>query len=390
MADAPKSTLTYKRGCPDCGMRTISLPPPSPEIGDDFDWLVRDYDGFRRFMLEDLAAHFPRRSAWTPADLEVVLVEALAARLDQLSDLLDRVTGESWLETARAPCSVRRLLSFIGFDAVKNARDGGLIPPGSSPPEATAELDALWVQRPDLMEYARRTGPSSIRQQRRMVTLADYAVRLKEHPLVLYAQAWCRWNGSWYAIYVAVIAAGNLPIDTTKGDATAVDAGLWAKVGDFHQSRGLPLPGQCTSNPTIRQILAAYVDAYRMVGQEVVLQDAGAVGISISLSIRVADNYFRSEVRAAIEAAISDFFAPGRLRFGQDIIAGDIFQILMALEGVDNVCLNRFKRVGAAYPDQTASGRILVGSLEVAVCENQTGVPERGYFHIKLHGGQPG
>ena len=42
--------------CPDCGVREVHLPAPLPKVGDDFDWLVRDYDGFRMFMLEELAA----------------------------------------------------------------------------------------------------------------------------------------------------------------------------------------------------------------------------------------------------------------------------------------------------------------------------------------------
>ena len=87
--------------------------------------VVRDYDGFRLFMLEELAARFPERTRWTPADMEVVLVEQLAALLDQLSDMLDRIAGEGYLETARRPDSVRRLLGLIGYDAVKMAQAHG-------------------------------------------------------------------------------------------------------------------------------------------------------------------------------------------------------------------------------------------------------------------------
>ena len=40
---------------------------------------------------EELAARFPERRRWTPGDLEVVMVEVMAALLDQLSDMADRV-----------------------------------------------------------------------------------------------------------------------------------------------------------------------------------------------------------------------------------------------------------------------------------------------------------
>ena len=109
-------------------------------LGDDFDWLVRDYDSFRRFMLEELAARFPERTRWTPADMEVVLVEVLAAVLDQLSDMLDRVATESYLETARRPETVRRLLALIGFDAATAA---GLTDEDSGAPNAQSKEQQL-------------------------------------------------------------------------------------------------------------------------------------------------------------------------------------------------------------------------------------------------------
>jgi hypothetical protein len=92
----------------------VTLPGPLPGVGDDLDWKARDYDRIRIFMMEELAARFPERTRWTPADIEVVIVEVLAAALDQLSDMTDRVASEAYLETARRPESVRRLLKFIG------------------------------------------------------------------------------------------------------------------------------------------------------------------------------------------------------------------------------------------------------------------------------------
>jgi hypothetical protein len=114
--------LRFGGSCPDCGVREVHLPAALPELGDDFDWRVRDYDGFRMFMMEELSARFPERTRWTPADLEVVLVEVFATILDQLSDMLDRVATEAFLESARRPETVRQLLNFIGYDAVAVAR----------------------------------------------------------------------------------------------------------------------------------------------------------------------------------------------------------------------------------------------------------------------------
>jgi len=62
----------------------------------------------------------------------------------------------------------------------------------------------------------------------------------------------------------------------------------------------------------------------------------------------------------------------------------------MSLDGVDNVCLNLFKRLGNRFPDMSASGHIPLEGLEVAVCDNDPAAPSRGYFRLTLSGGRKG
>jgi hypothetical protein len=137
-----------------------------------------------------------------------------------------------------------------------------------------------------------------------------------------------------------------------------------------------------------------YVDGYRMAGQEVLLENAVPAPVIMSLSILVDDRHFRSEVRRAVKNALSTrpggFFEPGRLRFGEDLYAADIFQAVMNVDGVENVCLNRFKRLGDQYFNQADSGVIALDGLEIAVCDNDPGRPERGYQRLELHGGRLG
>ena len=391
MADNPKTRLSFEGRCPDCAERQLDLPPPLPVVGDDFDWMVRDFDSFRRFMLEELAARFPERTRWTPADMEVVLLEVLAAVLDQLSDMADRVAAEAFLETARRPESVRRLLGLIGYDAATAA---GLVDDSSNMENGKTrkeKLEHLWRQNRVLMDMARQEGPRAIHTQRRMVTVEDYANRLKEHPLVLRAHAWSEWSGSWTTIRVAVILWNDSLLDQ-EGLEYPVE--LTKTVDDFHLKQGLWLPIWAPESPTIRTALRPCLDAYRMLGQEVVLQDVVSVGIKMSLSIRVADNYFQSEVRHAVQEVLGTgpggFFEPGRLGFGEDLFASDIFQVVMSLDGVENVCLNRFKRFGDHYPDQADTGQIVLEELEIAVCNNDSANPERGFYNLSLHGGRRG
>lgn len=404
MADTPQTVLVFQNGCPDCGQRKVELPPPLPGPGDDFDWTARDFDGLRRFILEELAARFPDRRRWTPADMEVALVEVLAALLDQLSDMADRVFAEAYLETARRPDSVRRLLGMIGYDAVAAADALGQIEVAeeTSDAEAFALLESFWADNPYEMERARLAGPVAIRTQHRMVTVQDYAERLEDHPLVVRATAWLRWTGAWSTIDVAVVLWDTtLALDGRVPDPDEADSvplaqrirRLQADIVRFHEERRLPVP-DWTSHPTARTVLRPYLDAYRMTGQEVILRDAAPVGITIIASLVVDPNYFQSEVRVAAEQALGrepgGFFEPGRLRFGEDLFASDVIATLMALDGVRNVCLIRFKRAGIRNPDQSQSGRITLEGLEIAVCDNDPARPERGYVSVRTHGGRSG
>lgn len=392
MAETPEPELTFKGTCPDCGERQVKLPGPLPDVGDDFDWLVRDYDGFRLFMMEQLAARFPERRRWTPGDIEVVIVEVLAAVLDQLSDMTDRVAVETTLETARRPESVRRLLSMIGYDALNQALIRGDITQEADEVEAKTieKLERLWFGNPYKMDQARQAGPRAIHTQRRMVALDDYGRRLEDHPLVERAAARLEWTGSWDTIFTTVVLWKNRLLDKVK---LAYPDDLRRQVDRFHDERALRKP-QWESKPTIRTILRPYLNAYRMVGQEVVLEDAMPVPVSMAFSIRVASDYFRSEIVRAVSAALGTqpvgFFEPGRLRFGEDLHVSDLLQVLMALDGVENVCVNRFKRLGSQFPNQVESGRIVLAGYEIAVCDNNPSDPSRGYYRLTLHGGRRG
>lgn len=472
MAQIPQPLLTFGKSCGDCGQRQVELPRPLPGIGDDFDWLQRDYDGFRLFMLEELAGRFPERSRWTPADIEVVLVEALAVVLDQISDTLDRSQSEAYLDSARRPDSLRRLLSLIGYDAVREhyiplwsdielvkhllafkglpvatlnfvpdlTRTENLIrllvwlgepdnALGTSPSLAnrtteraflqllgydadslrealdleipahrlfaTAQLDQRWYNNTHLMDAARTAGPAALHTNRRMVTLNDYRERSEDHPLVLRAAANSRWTGSWSTIEIVAVLSENGELDEAVDAVVPAEelAALQQAVDDFHWDEQLPSV-DWHLHPSFRTVINAYIDRYRMAGQQVWLRDATPVGLYLNLSVRVDANYFQSEVRQAIAQALGTdpggFFEPGKLAFGQDVYASDLIETLMALDGVTAVCLNRFKRVGDRYADESGSGIIKLNGTEIARCDNLIGKPSLGYWRLTLHGGQRG
>lgn len=386
MATLPTPELSFTPGgCPDCGQRTVALPAALPEIGDDFAWAPRDFDGLRLAMLEELAARFPQRQRWTPADHEVALVETLACALDQLADMLDRVHAEAYLETARRPASVRKLLALIGYDAIAAEKAAGRLDIGVDAVQDKTEaqaLDDLWTAEPSLMEAARRAGPRLLRQQKRMVTLADYEWQIAQYPLVCQARAWDEWNGAWNVVHVAVALKHKLRLASSAMGADAQE------VAALERWRGSIL----SDTPTCDEELQACVNALRMAGQQVVLHDAVRVGIDLTLQVRLESQYFHSEVKRDVLRALGNgpdgFFAEGALRFGQDVRYSDIVQRVMQIEGVQSIVFSRFARSGGA--DCTAAGVIRLDGIEIAVCDQIAASPIHGSLTVVCSGGLKG
>ncbi len=80
----------------------------------EVDYLAKDYDSFRRLMLERMTTVVPEWSERNPADLGVAIVEVLANAADYLSYYQDAVATEAYLDTARKRSSVRRHLRLLG------------------------------------------------------------------------------------------------------------------------------------------------------------------------------------------------------------------------------------------------------------------------------------
>ncbi len=399
MATLRDPVLTFDGGCPDCGERRVVLPIPLPGVTNDFDWTARDYDSFRLFMMQELSYRFPGRQRWTPADMEVVIVELLAAALDRASHALDAVQAERYLETARRPQSVRRLLKLIGYDATLRTDPTALadLPPapGNKPETDDQRLERYWQLNPLAMEEARKAGPRLTGEVRRMVTLEDHRALLEQHPLVARARARLVWTGAWSTILVAVLLDSDRSLDTPLADGTgsasdAQEKALWAAILHFHRTERLPFPSP-TGGVTPRALLRIVIEQNRMLGSEVLLEAAKPVPITFALSVRVKKGYFRSEIKQALRQVFTSdqggFFEPGRLGFGVDLFASDIIEAAMAIEGVEVACLNRFKRVGT-YPDKTYAGVIEIAEDEFALCRNDQANPSDGTYRISVNAGE--
>jgi hypothetical protein len=327
---------------------------------------------------------------------------------------LDRVQAERFIDSARRPASVRRLLKLIGWEVdpatLRDLRDIEIARFQTNGLSEADAIDALpdddtlvedwWRRDPQAMERARTTAPRRITEQNRMVTIDDHADLLKSHPVVALAQARLVWTGSWHSILIAALLEDNRGLDESlhKGQAGAqrpskIRAELWDDIVTFHETRGLPLP-PVTRALTGRLMLRGLIEQNRMIGSEVFLETARAASITVVLSVRAKPGYFRSELQQALAQVFTadqeGFFEPGRLGFGVPLYASDVIDAAMQIEGVAVACLNLFKRVGGNQPDNTAEGIITVDDDEFIRCMNDPRDPARGTLRITVNGGEVG
>lgn len=108
--------FSFKVECPsdlDC-LQPCTCPPgvhhPPP-----IDYLAKDYQGFRRVMLERMALLAPTWTERSSADVGVMLVELLAYAADELSYRQDAVATEAYLGTARSRISLRRHARLVDY-----------------------------------------------------------------------------------------------------------------------------------------------------------------------------------------------------------------------------------------------------------------------------------
>ncbi|HEX8558116.1 MAG TPA: putative baseplate assembly protein [Pyrinomonadaceae bacterium] len=108
--------FSFKVECPDdfdCRARPAC--PPARAAEPEIDYLAKDYESFRRLMLDRFAVLVPGWAERNAADLGVVLVEMLAYVGDHLSYQQDAVATEAYLGTARRRSSVRRHARLLDY-----------------------------------------------------------------------------------------------------------------------------------------------------------------------------------------------------------------------------------------------------------------------------------
>lgn len=89
----------------------VAETPPAAALS----YLARDYQSFRKLLLDRLSGQLPDWTTRTPADLGVTLVELLAYAGDLLAYRQDAIGTEAYLNTARLRSSVRRHARLVDY-----------------------------------------------------------------------------------------------------------------------------------------------------------------------------------------------------------------------------------------------------------------------------------
>jgi predicted phage baseplate assembly protein len=223
-------------------------------------------------------------------------------------------------------------------------------------------LPASGGVEPETLSEVRAYAPSAFRTQERAVTEADYAAVTERHPDVQRAIATFRWTGSWHTVFITVDRLGGAPMDD-----------------DFEES------------------IRRHVERYRMAGHDLEIDGPRYVSLEIEMQVCAEPDYFRADVQAALLQLFSNrvlpdgrlgAFHPDQFTFGQTVYLSPLIAAAQAVPGVMSVQVNRFQRQGTPDNKPLSAGKLELGRLEIARCDNDPNFAEHGVFHLSVGGGK--
>lgn len=247
----------------------------------------------------------------------------------------------------------------VGADAIRH-----LFLPGG--PEVLAvrnPLPAAGGTDPESIDEVRVHAPVTFRRrQRRAVTAADYARFVTERDDVQAAAAVTRWTGSSRTVFITVDRVGGAEVDA----AFALQLREW-------------------------------LEPVRLAGHDIEIDRPRLVPLEIAMRVRVAPDFFRADVRRALELLFSSRllpdgrrgeFHPDNLTFGEPVFLSRLIATAQGVEGVADVVITTFQRQGVADSQGLDAGLLTFGRLEIAQLANNPNFPDRGIVRIDLDGGK--
>ncbi|MGQ3685428.1 MAG: baseplate J/gp47 family protein [Candidatus Loosdrechtia sp.] len=222
-------------------------------------------------------------------------------------------------------------------------------------------LDVSNGRDPEPVKEIIRRVPEAYRfRQLRAVTLKDYEDRAEELPDVSRAAARYAWTGSWRTVQIAVDPAG-----------TAV----------FTEE--------------LREKIARYLDAVRLIGEDLEIRPPLFVPLKIHVSLCIHPDYWPEDIKEILEQEFSGGFTPdGRMgffhpdlwTFGQELRTSQITGRVQTIRGVDHVISVIMHRWSEATPG--VEGIITVRANEIIQVRNDRDHIEKGFIFFDVRGGR--
>ncbi len=214
---------------------------------------------------------------------------------------------------------------------------------------------------PETNLHIQQYAPFSFETQLRCVTAADYGTMTETLPGVEQAVGTMRWTGSWYTAFVSVEPVSQW---TTK----------------------------------LQKSIKKSLNEYRMMGTDLVVEQAKMVGLDIGLTICVSPGYFQGDVYAAIWKILvtgdSCTGTPGLLtganfQFGATVYASPFIAAAQSVTGVASVQLTTFARQDSPpLPGTQPPVQLTFGPLEIPCCDNDPNNLNLGLLTLTLDGGK--
>jgi len=215
---------------------------------------------------------------------------------------------------------------------------------------------------PESHEEIRRYAPQAFRLQERAVTAEDYAAAAQRHPEVQRARAEFRWTGSWITAVVTVDRRGG---------------------------------GAVTADPRFRAELLALLDRLRMAGVDLELRDPLFVPLDIAFQVCLKPGYFAADIKERLLEVLSSgvtpegrrgFFHPDNFSFGRALWLSELYEQVMAVEGVETAQPLRLQRWGKTAAGELPAGVLRPAASEILRCDTDPNFPERGAIDFDVIG----
>lgn len=206
-------------------------------------------------------------------------------------------------------------------------------------------LDVTIGREPEKRAEIVRRAPQAYRaHQLRAVTLEDYVNRAEELDDVSHAYARYAWTGSWRTVQLSIDPAGTDEL-----------------------------------SDSVREKVEAYLDAVRLIGEDLEVRAARYVSLDILLRVCAHPHYWPEDLADELAKEFSNtytadgrpgFFHPDRWTFGQPLHASQVIGRALSVTGVERVLLLSMRRWYANSGPHT--GSVSISPAELGTSEIDT------------------